>query len=230
MTTATYDIYPAPAKPEFQGLWDGSVWKNALALEVGHFRPESSDHRPITRAKLLYGFDALYGIFRVEDRFVRCVHRRHQDPVYKDSCVEFFVQPPAGGGYFNFEFNCGGTLLSSFITDHLRTDDGFAAFHRLSKSDVRDIAIFHSQPHIVEPEIEGPVTWYLEFGIPYRLLEKYAGRVAISSADPWSGNLYKCADETSHPHWAAWSPVDELNFHLPRCFGKFVFVSPHTCR
>ena len=40
----------------------------------------------------------------------------------------------------------------------------------------------------------------------------------------WRGNLYKCGDRTSHPHWAAWSPVDELNFHLPRCFGTLRFV------
>lgn len=26
----------------------------------------------------------------------------YQDPVYKDSCVEFFLQPKEGRGYFNF--------------------------------------------------------------------------------------------------------------------------------
>ncbi len=224
MTKVSYDIHPASRKPEFNGEWNGQVWGTVDTLEINHFRPESSDHRPLTQARLLYGHDALYGIFRVEDRFVRCVHRRHQDPVYKDSCVELFVQPRAGSGYFNFEFNCGGTLLASYVTDHQRTGNGFAGFMRLTKADVRDIAVFHSQPNIINPEIQEPVTWYLEFGIPYRLLEKYAGPLVIEAGTQWRGNLYKCADETSHPHWASWSPVDALNFHLPHCFGVLAFA------
>lgn len=230
MATASYAISPARKKPELQGAWNGPAWGEAQILEIGHFRPEGSDHRPRTQAKLLYGHDAIYGLFRVEDRFVRCVHRRHQDPVYKDSCVEFFIQPSAGEGYFNFEFNCGGALLASYVTDPLRTERGFAGFQRLSKSDVRGIVVYHSQPRIINPEITEPVTWYLEFGIPYRLLEHYAGAVEIGPEALWRGNLFKCADETSHPHWASWSPVDDLNFHLPRCFGTFTFASQAACR
>ena len=228
MTTVSYDIQPASRKPEFHGEWNGRVWGSVDTLEINHFRPESSDHRPRTQAKLLYGHDAFYGIYRVEDRFVRCVHRRHQDPVYKDSCVEFFVQPLIGGGYFNFEFNCGGTLLASYVTNHQRTDNAFAGFTRLTKADVRNITVFHSQPNIINPEVQEPVTWILEFGIPYTLFEKYAGPLVIEAGARWRGNLYKCADETSHPHWAAWSPVDALNFHLPHCFGVFVFAPLQT--
>ena len=35
--------------------------------------------------------------------------------------------------------------------------------------------------------------------------------------------FFKCGDKTSHPHWASWNPVDELNFHLPRCFSEIIF-------
>jgi hypothetical protein len=51
------------------------------------------------------------------------------------------------------------------------------------------------------------------------VLERYVGPLAPLAGQVWRGNFYKCGDRTSHPHWAAWSPVDELNFHLPRCFG-----------
>jgi hypothetical protein len=40
-----------------------------------------------------------------------------------------------------------------------------------------------------------------------------------------AATFLKCAAEVSHPHWAAWSPTDELNFHLPRCFGELTFGS-----
>lgn len=225
MTVKTYHICLARQRPEFKGAWDGPVWKRVESLDVSYYRPESSDHRPRTRAKLLYGLEGIYGLFKVDDRYVRCVHRRHQDPVYKDSCVEFFIQPKSGGGYFNFEFNCGGTLLASYVLDPMRTENGFADFVRFNKSDIRQVGIYHSQPKITDPEVRDPLTWYLEFFIPYQLMEKFCGPVDITSDAIWRGNLYKCADDTSHPHWGAWSPVDALNFHLPHCFGEFAFLS-----
>ena len=221
---ARYPIYPVRERSDFKGAWDGPVWKRVKTLDVAHFRPESSNHRPQTRAKLLYGPEGLYGLFRVEDRYVRCVHRRHQDAVYKDSCVEFFVQPQRSVGYFNFEFNCGGTVLASYVIDPRRTENGFADFTRFTKDDVRQVRIYHSQPKITEPEVRTPLTWFLEFYIPFSLMEKFAGPLEIHPGMTWRGNLYKCADETSHPHWAAWSPVDVLDFHLPRCFGEFHFM------
>ena len=48
------------------------------------------------------------------DQYVRCTHRTYGDPVYRDSCVEFFIQPKPGRGYFNFEFNCGGAFLCNY--------------------------------------------------------------------------------------------------------------------
>ena len=45
------------------------------------------------------------------------------------------------------------------------------------------------------------------------------GPIGAASGQVWRGNFFKCAEDISHPHWAAWSPVDEFNFHLPRCFG-----------
>jgi len=51
-----------------------------------------------------------------------------EDPVYKDSCVEFFVKPKPDKGYFNFEFIAVGTLLCSYITDPERTREGFREF------------------------------------------------------------------------------------------------------
>ena len=226
-TKPSYPLYPAHNRPEFKGEWEGPVWRRAPVLEISHFRPESSDHRPQTEARLLYGIDGLYGIFRVRDRYVRCVHRRFQDPVYKDSCVEIFVQPDSGKGYFNFEFNCGGTLLASYITDPLRKGKGFRGYRPLSKPEGRQVLIYHSLPSLIEPEWEKAVTWYLEFYIPYALMKNFLG--GWPDATPgavWRANLFKCGDQTSHPHWAAWSCVDALNFHLPDCFGTLEFRTP----
>ena len=230
MTTRPYLVYPAIKRPEFKGQWDGEAWQYAPVLSISHFRPESSDHRPVTQAKLLYSLEGLYGLFQVQDRYVRCVHRRYQDPVYNDSCVEFFVQPFGDKGYFNFEFNCGGAMLASYIEDPARIGSGFRAFKRLTKQDRRQVFIYHSLPRMIEPELQAVTTWYLEFYIHHALLEKYSGPVDISPGSIWRANLFKCGDQTSHPHWAAWSAVDSNNFHLPHCFGTIEFMAAESCQ
>jgi len=79
-------------------------------------------------------------------------------------------------------------------------------------------------PEVVQPESTDETTWRIEFFIPSALLEAYVGPIAIDKGSEWRANFYKCGDDPSHPHWGAWSPVDELNFHLPRCFGSLGFA------
>ncbi len=219
-----YSVRPARLRPEMQGAWSGPAWAQADTLQLTHFRPESSDHRPPTSARLLFDTEGLYGIFAVEDRYVRCRHTRYLDPVYEDSCVELFVQPKADKGYFNFEFNCGGALLCYYIVDSTRVPGGFRKFTPLPAEDGRQVAVWHSMPQVVEPEITAPTRWQLEFFIPFGLLARYVGPLGLVQGQTWRGNLYKCADGTSHPHWGSWAPVDEHNFHLPRCFGSIGFA------
>jgi hypothetical protein len=210
-------VRAARPRPRLEDGWDAPAWAAALPLEIACFRPEGSDHRPRTRARLAWDDDGLCGIFRVEDRHVRSVHTRFGDPVHRDSCVEIFLQPRPGHGYLNFEMNAGGALLASHVTDHRRTSDGFAAFTRLAEEDGRRVAVRSSLPPVVDPEVEAD--WELAFSIPKALLEKYVGPIGPMAGQAWRANLYKCGDGTSHPHWASWSPVDALNFHLPHCFG-----------
>ena len=221
-----YRVRPAAMRPELQGKWDGPAWAEAEMLELTHFRPEGSDHRPKTAVRLLYDHNGVFGVFRVEDRYIRCRHGSYRDPVYKDSCVEFFVQPNPDKGYFTFEFNCGGALLCSHITDPARTSGGFRAFVNLPEEDGKQVIIYHSMPPLTEPEITEPTVWLLEFFIPFGLLEKYVGPVRNIAGRIWRANFFKCGDETSHPHWSSWTSLPERNFHLPEYFGTISFLSP----
>jgi hypothetical protein len=218
-----YVVRAARPRPRLEAGWRHTAWAPADTLELAHFRPEGTDHRPRTRARLLYDECGLYGVFRVEDRYVRSVHTCFGDPVYRDSCVEIFLQPKPGRGYLNFEMNGGGALLASHITDPHRTPEGLAAFTRLTAAEGRQVAVRSSLPPVVDPEIDGPVDWELAFFIPKALLETFVGPIGSLAGQAWRANLYKCGDRTSHPHWASWSPVDARNFHLPHCFGTLRF-------
>jgi hypothetical protein len=211
------------ARPPLEAGFDAAEWRAAEAVDVDQFRPEGSDHRPRTRARLLHTGDALCGVFRVEDRYVLCRHAAFQDPVYEDSCVELFLQPKPDRGYVNLEMNAGGALLATHITDHRRVAGGFAAFSRLGDDEGRQVAIRATLPPILDPEIVEPLDWELSFVVPVSLLEGRFGPIGPLSGQCWRANLYKCGDKTSHPHWAAWSAVEALNFHLPHCFGLLRF-------
>jgi hypothetical protein len=219
-----YPVRRAPRARSWREGWASPYWAAADVARLAHFLPGGSDHRPTTESRLLYDDESLTGCFRVADRYVRSVCTQANGPVHLDSCVEFFVQPRAARGYFNFEFNAGGTLHAGYIIDPARTATGFKSFHLLDPSLLRRIEVAGSLPGVVEPERPEPTAWQLAFRIPFAVLENEAGPLGDVAGDTWRGNFFKCADATSHPHWAAWSPVPVRNFHLPECFGELRFA------
>jgi hypothetical protein len=219
-----YAVQWAEMLPDLATDWDGDAWKSAETAELNHFRPEGSAHRPRVRARLLHGVAGVRGIFEVHDQFVRSTRVNYMDEVWKDSCVEFFMQPKAGAGYFNLEMNAGGAHLCLYIEDPERAPDGFKKFTRFPPEVGRRIQVKSSLPKIVDPEITEPVRWQINFLMPFKVLEEYVGPLGEVRGQDWRGNFYKCADEGSHPHWGSWSPVDVFNFHTPRCFGALHFA------
>ncbi|MDD5699207.1 MAG: carbohydrate-binding family 9-like protein [Victivallaceae bacterium] len=211
-------IIKRAANVQLKDPWEGTVWSKANVVDIDIFRDRSSDHHPKTQCKLLYDDQGISGLFRVEDRYVRSVATQFQDSVCKDSCVEFFVEPAGGKGYLNFEFNCGGTMLvhQVFIP---RKD-----YRLLTEADVAGMRQFVTLPPVVEPEITEPTTWRRGFFIPFAVFRRTTGMPAGAlSGQIWRANFYKCADHTSHPHWASWQPLTATDFHLPECFGEITF-------
>jgi hypothetical protein len=219
-----YTIGNASAAPRLAAQWEDPGWGQADTAEVAHFRPESSDHHPRTSARLLYDTQGIHGIFRVQDRYVRCLRTQYHDAVWKDSCVEFFTQPKPDRGYFNIEFNCGGAFLCCYITNPEQEGDWFKEFVKVPAGIGQTIQAQSSLPPRIELEITEPVVWTLSFFIPLALFEHYVGPLGALPGQVWRGNLFKCAEENSHPHWASWSPLDEFNFHRPNCFGALRFA------
>jgi Carbohydrate-binding family 9 len=129
MSSVNYTVSPAPI-----GAVDAGFWERIPTAVVSQFLPQSGDHRPRTLVWLVHDSRGLLGRFEVADRFVRCVRKGYGSEVWKDSCVEFFVEPKPGRGYFNFEFNCGGAFLVNHIVDPTRTPEGFKEFTRLSEA------------------------------------------------------------------------------------------------
>jgi len=216
-----YTVRQATQSPMLDAPFDSPAWEDAETLGITHFFREGSDHRPVTRAKALYDNGGLYIAFHVQDRHVRCVQQGHQAPVCRDSCVEFFVEPVAGKGYFNFEVNCGGHLLLHYNEVRGETVERTV----LPDTACARVRIAHSLPERVEPELAEPTVWQAAYFAPYAIFAPYVGEVRPTPGATWRANFYKCADESSHPHWGMWSAIKgKLSFHQPAFFGEIRFA------
>ncbi len=219
--SAVYHVAHWPQTPRARLDWEHPAWSAVDPIELVHYMGDRPAHRPQVQVRLAYDDEAVHGIFRVADRYVRAVARQYQDSVCCDSCVEFFFTPgPAcGHDYFNLEMNCGGTKL-------FRWNPAGADFVPVAADDGEQVEVVSTLPRRVDPEIREPVTWTLAFRLPLAVVRRYAATAAPPAPGvTWRANVYKCGDETSHPHWLTWAKVEypEPKFHLPAYFGTLTF-------
>ena len=201
--------------------WDKPQWKKIKALDIANYMGTLPAFHPKAQAKIMYNEENLFVIFRVQDRYVRCITDTINGPVWEDSCVEFFFAPDTNSpeSYFNLEVNCGGTPL--FYYHKIAKTDR----RTIEKEDIKRIEIAHTLPKIVDPEITEPVTWTIEYKIPLVMLKKYSDITPPYKGVVWKANLYKIAEITSNPHKITWSVVENnpMGFHAPEYFGDLVF-------
>ena len=135
-------------------------------------------------------------------------YSNYNDPVYKDSCMEFFVsfnnQSPK---YMNFEMNSNGAFLSAVRTE------------RANKTPINMLAPL---PKVKAEKDENG--WSVEVFFSNDFIGKTFGKFCFTRGESFKGNFYKCGDETEIPHFGMWSPIDseKPDFHRPEFFGDFV--------
>lgn len=218
---SVYSVSPLDQSMPVDGSWDKPQWQDIKAAEISNYMGEIPGFRPVAKVKMMYDNENLYVIFHVQDRFVRCLTKDINGPVWEDGCVEFFFAPDTSypERYFNLEINCGGTPLM-----HYNLVPGKET-RQISADDISLIDIKPSLPQIIDPEITEPVTWTLEYRIPLAMLEKYSPVTRPAKGVTWRGNFYKIAENNSNPHYITWSVIDipKPDFHRPEFFGILAF-------
>ncbi|MBN2413393.1 hypothetical protein JXQ31_17065 [candidate division KSB1 bacterium] len=198
---------------------DPEHWQNKKHIEIKHYLWMNNGYTPKVYAKLFYSDNYIYVFFNVFEKIIRIQYTKCGDPVYKDSCVEFFINPfpQKSQDYFNFEINAVGAMLVGVgNTGH---DDQRKVY---SEEELQDFEIFTSVKKPVSGQY-GADNWTLYYKIPVKLFENYYK--LPFEAEPAIGNFYKCGDETEFEHYGAWNPVQNKtpNFHMPRYFGIIEF-------
>ncbi|MDE6545415.1 MAG: hypothetical protein K2K40_03365 [Paramuribaculum sp.] len=172
--------------------------------------PDQFPYRPLTVATLAHDDKYIYVDFFVRCNYLRAVNTANMSPVHQDSCVEFFIAPTGQPPYINFEFNCIGTLSASRRMDrHVSTP--------LSDAELDSVRRYASAGNRPFEELQGLFAWNLCAAIPLDLLGvKWEGKPI-----EMRGNLYKCADLTTVPHFLSWAPIEtpDPDFHRPEFFA-----------
>ncbi|MFE4711190.1 carbohydrate-binding family 9-like protein [Paenibacillus sp. NPDC056722] len=191
-------------------------WSEVPALPVDQYLWLDNGYAPKVEVRSYYTAERLYVQFKVDESHPLVRYHQPNEPVYTDSCVEFFVQPLPGSDarYLNFELNAAGTLLLQLGEgrDRKYLEDAPPALFEIQTS------YADREQH---PEESG---WELEFSIPFDWLTGLFPDFTVSSGQVLRGNFYKCGDETELPHYGSWNRVDSAtpNFHLSASFGELV--------
>lgn len=174
-------------------------------------------YKPSVKFALGYSLDCIFIKFYVAEEAVRAKFRNINDPVYKDSCVEFFISFNGEENYYNLEFNCLGTCRLGFGEG--RENRALAPEERIRK--MKHGVVLQKT---ASPTGERLTTWELTLMIPAEVF--YQHEIATFSGVNARGNFYKCGDELPRPHYLAWNNIyaQEPNFHLPEYFGEVQFV------
>jgi hypothetical protein len=180
--------------------------------------PWNNDYDPKTEVRCGYTDFFCYIGFRVFEEKPTVRHKSFQDPVYEDSCVEFFFNPfpKDSKDYVNLEVNAAGVLLAQI-------GSGRRNRRSLAADEVKGLEIWASR----NEEESDPVPksdWQIVLKIPFAFFAELYKRPFVLPKKG-KGNFYKCADRTGRPHYGCWSSVQSQapDFHQPAFFGTLVF-------
>ena len=151
-------------------------------------------------AKVKLENNTLVVVMKCEEKNPKAIYTKRNEPVYEDSCMEFFVKFDKNDeNYFNFEMNANGALLCQYGKN--RHERQFI------------------ECSLVEVQVlQTKNDWQVTLKIPETFIKQY-NQSFLSSV---LCNFYKCGDKTSQPHYFSWAKIleEKPNFHCPKYFKE----------
>ena len=134
-------------------------------------------------------------------------YKNYGDPVFTDSCMEFFFSAERYSPYVNIEMNSIGGTIMAYGPD---------------RNDRKPLNEFCDLPK-VQTNIYLD-SWNTRLAIPLSDIEKLFGK-KIQKGSTLYGNFYKCGDDCEPAHYGMWNEImkDTPTFHEPEYFGEFEF-------
>ncbi|TWR28066.1 hypothetical protein FPZ42_02295 [Mucilaginibacter achroorhodeus] len=161
---------------------------------------------------ITYNENHIFLKFFVTEAAIKAEYVNFNDPVYEDSCVEFFIAFNGDSSYYNLEFNCMGTG---------RVQYGSGKYNRAFIPAGLIKTIQHQTT--LKNTSRGDIYWELTLVVPKTVfmfhpqlnLENNRAKV----------NFFKCGDGLPQPHYLCWNNIvhHEPEFHLTDFFKQVTF-------
>lgn len=176
--------------------------------------------KEIPKTYVYLGFvpgDGLYLKMVCEEKNPLRTYVNDQDPVYRDSAMEAFLQFETGRErgtqetYLNFEVNANGALLVAYGTGRTyRTYFG--------KDEMK---LFQNKAQVLEDR------WIADVRVPVSVLEKVYGPLHLGDGSVFYCNFYKISETQEIEHYASYFPIktEIPSFHLPEYFGEAMITN-----
>lgn len=172
-------------------------------------------YRPLVSFRIAYTDSAFLIHYVVNEKHIRGRFTKDNDPVWTDSCCEFFCQPFDDGVYYNLECNCIGTVLLGVGKD--RTERELASADITKR--IKRWSSLGRQPYDISDTIR---RWEVALVVPFSTFWKH--EFTPKQVTSVKANFYKCGDELTTPHFLSWNPVKvkSPDFHRPDFFGRLL--------
>ncbi len=204
---------------DFSDFTRAEIWADVVPLFIDRYMWVHNGYAPRVTVKIFHTDRFIYLYYHVPETRVAIRHTSFGSEVYKDSCVEFFINPypEASEEYVNIEINALGVMLIGVGRDG---DDSKRYYFKAA-----EVEGFKTVSSIKHPLVgdHGSAHWALHVKIPKRFFENYYGREFSDKTT--IANFNKCGDETEFEHYGSWneSASPTPNFHLPQYFGDLIF-------
>ena len=205
--------------PYLNGLDDLYIVEDISAMLDTHERrpiqyaPWSAGAKqPQASFAIAYNAEAIYLKYYVNEHTLKAEYSKFNDPVFEDSCVEFFIAFDDDASYYNLEFNCMGTSRAQY--GQHKTGREFVPVNLLK-------AIRHQT--LVKNNTIGDVQWELTLCIPKTIFKFHPALIFEQSRA--RVNFFKCGDGLPEPHFLCWNEIEaqQPEFHLSQFFKEINF-------
>ncbi len=219
---------PLPELPEYHikrttgpividGKVDDIAWGAANTIELMFPWPEQTGPKQKTTVRMLYDDERLFISYVCEDTEVTAIYKNHDDPTYKDDCVEVFINPDETQNfYYGLEMNALATLFDYFF---LWPKPNLLRYDMVGVTVGATIDGQVNNPDVVD------TGWSLEVAIPFKNFSEFAQNLPPKPGDTWRANLARWDGVAPNRCMSLWcdSGLKIPGPHNPSRFGRLIF-------
>lgn len=173
------------------------------------------NYKPNVAFVIAHGDNCILLKYYVQEKDIRALYCRPNEPVYKDTCVEFFISFADEKNYYNFEFNCIGTGRVGYGSDRNHRN---LLCEKVVKN-IKKHSVITSNASCADD-----ISWELTLLIPFEAF--YFHTFTSLKNVACKVNFYKCGDDLPEPHFVSWKYIkaEKPDFHLSEYFGDLTFI------